>query len=493
LISSISYYSGKSGKGGKGGLKKRPTFDGCLEKCYADYINPVLKGASSGKKTKMIIYNLFPLLAGQFSDWEAHFKRASEMGFNWVFLNPIQKPGDSGSLYSISDYFSFNPLFINEKSRKGPEAQVKEMIRCAKKYGLKIMIDLVINHCAFDSDLTKKHPEWFQWKGKRIVHPFCMSGRKKVVWRDLAKFNINRTKDPEGMYKFFVKVIYFLIALGFKGFRCDAAYQLPGKLWSRLIKEIKKKHPDTLFLAETLGCTADQTRTTAKAGFDYIFNSSKWWDLKGHWLMEQYNLTREVSPSISFPESHDTTRLMKDVKGNINGLKQRYLFAALFSAGVMMPLGFEYGFCKRPHVVKTRPGDWEETDTDLMWFVKKINGIKEKHRIFNEEAPTEILPCSNPNLLMFWKGSSTTKDEALIVLNKDIKKVQHFHTESLKEFVLAGAPLTDVSAEYPVDFIPEPFSYGLNPGQGLVFVTGKERRTSSVGRRTSNPAADSTP
>ncbi|NOR06131.1 MAG: alpha-amylase, partial [Deltaproteobacteria bacterium] len=44
----------------------------------------------------MIIYNLFPLLAGKFTDWERHLLRASEMGFNWVFVNPIQRPGESG-------------------------------------------------------------------------------------------------------------------------------------------------------------------------------------------------------------------------------------------------------------------------------------------------------------------------------------------------------------------------------------------------------------
>jgi starch synthase (maltosyl-transferring) len=47
---------------------------------------------------KMIIYNLFPLLAGKFTQWAPHIKRAADMGFNWLFVNPIQKPGSSGSL-----------------------------------------------------------------------------------------------------------------------------------------------------------------------------------------------------------------------------------------------------------------------------------------------------------------------------------------------------------------------------------------------------------
>jgi starch synthase (maltosyl-transferring) len=114
---------------------------------------------------KMIIYNVFPLLAGPFTTWELHLKRAADMGFNWIFVNPIQLPGYSGSLYSIADYFSINPLLVDKDSEKEPEEQVKEMTAAARKLGLRVMIDLVINHCAFDSQLLKEHPEWLMWEG----------------------------------------------------------------------------------------------------------------------------------------------------------------------------------------------------------------------------------------------------------------------------------------------------------------------------------------
>jgi starch synthase (maltosyl-transferring) len=424
---------------------------------------------------KMIIYNLFPLLAGKFTEWEGHLKRASEMGFNWVFVNPIHRPGSSGSLYSIKDYFSLNPLLIDQDSEKTPLEQVKEVNTTAEKQDLKIMVDLVINHCAVDSDLIRKQPEWFQWeRDDRIANSFCDENGKKVVWRDLAKFDYKRTSDQEGLFKFFFEVVKFLIDLGFKGFRCDAAYQIPVSFWERLISDTKTQYPDVLFFAETLGCTADQTRKTASAGFDYIFNSSKWWDLHSYWLMEQYNLTREVVPSIGFPESHDTVRLCEELHGNINGLKQRYLFSALYSAGVMMPIGFEFCFRKKPHVVKTRPEDWEETDIDLSSFIKDVNRTKENYTIFQEEAPTEFLSGDNPNILVMWKASINTQEESLIILNKDIHNKQHFYADSLHKFIQAGGPLNDVSPEYRLEYIPEPFSYDLRPGQGIVLVTARE-------------------
>ncbi len=84
------------------------------------------------------------------------------------------------------------------------------------------------------------------------------------------------------------------------------------------------------------------------------------------------------------------------MNGNLYGIKQRYLFAALFSAGVMMPMGFEFGFRKPLHVVKTTPADWEKTDVDLISFVAKVNAIKKAHFVFREECPTTIFPVSEP-------------------------------------------------------------------------------------------------
>jgi starch synthase (maltosyl-transferring) len=431
------------------------------------------KGAKKGRE--MIIYNLFPLLAGKFTKWGSHLSRASEMGFTWIFVNPVQFPGSSGSIYSIKDYFSFNPLLIDSKSAASPQRQLQDAIKTTEELGLKMMVDLVINHCAFDSDLLRAHPGWFLRDAKgRVAHPFAREKGKKVVWKDLAQFDHRNAKDKEGIFRFFLSVVKFLAGLGFRGFRCDAAYQIPARLWERLIREAKKTYPDLLFFAETLGTTPDLTRKTAGAGFDYIFNSSKWWDFNSQWLMQQYDLTREIAPSISFPESHDTVRLCEELNGNMNALKQRYLFSALFSAGVMMPVGFEFGFRKRLHVVKTRSRDWEETGIDLTSYITEVNKIKAEHAVFQEDAPTEVLPHRNPDILLMWKASTHTQEESLLIINKDVNNKQTFYKDNLLKYLQARAPLVDISPEYPLDYIPEPFSYELQPGQGIVLITSRD-------------------
>lgn len=422
----------------------------------------------------MILYDLFPLLAGPFSRWERHFSRAAEMGFEWIFLNPIQKTGASRSLYSVADYFAVNPALLDSGATISPDEQVRQMIARARVAGLRVMIDLVINHCASDSALTREHPEWFVREGDgRIKHPSCQHNNETVVWRDLAQFDHRQTRDPEGLYRFCLRVVEHLANLGFEGFRCDAAYQIPADFWRRLMRDARARHPRLCFVAETLGCPAEQTRETARAGFDFVFNSSKWWNFKDGWLIEGYNLVRETAPSISFPESHDTARLAEEMNGNVNALKQRYLFSALFSSGVMIPAGFEYGMRKALHVVDTTPADWHENGIDLRTYIRQVNTLKQQHRVFREEGPTSFVACANANILLMRKASSRPGDEALLILNLDPWHHQEFYSDHLRHFLPAGARLRDVSPEYPLDQVNEPFHYALRPGQGIVLVAGQ--------------------
>ncbi len=421
------------------------------------------------------IYNLFPLLAGPFDAWEPHLERAAGMGFDWVFVNPIQRLGRSGSLYSIADYFAINPVLLQPRSRLDPDDQVRAMAETAEGQGLSLMIDLVINHCAEDSALVSTHPEWFVRERGRVAHPFCIEDNgNKVVWRDLAQFDhrraLQRPDAPDGLLAYCVRMVEHLVGLGFRGFRCDAAYQIPSELWRLLIERVRARHPETRFIAETLGCTPAQTRETAAAGFDAIFNSAKWWDFHGNWLLEQYELTRQIAPSISFPESHDTRRLFDEFEGNVDALRQHYLFTALFASGVMIPMGFEYGFRKRLDVVDTTPGDWEAPNADITDFITQVNAIKEQVPTLAGEGRIERLDHPDPAILVLRKHAINGPGEALLVLNKDPWTRQRFYVDDLRNLIQAPQPLRDLSPDWPMEQLPAPFEFWLGPGMARVLV-----------------------
>ena len=197
-----------------------------------------------------------------------------------------------------------------------------------------------------------------------------------TVWGDLAELEFWPPPDPDGLLKFFLGVISRYLDVGIRGFRCDAAYKVPGDFWAALIRQTRQMHPETCYVAETLGCRLPEIKQLRKAGFDLLYNSSKWWDFQAPWCLEQYRENRKIAPSISFPETHDTTRLIAEVSGNQAVVKQSYLFAAFFSAGLLMPMGFEYGLPEKLDVIRSHPGEWQEKQIDLTEFITQVNRMK---------------------------------------------------------------------------------------------------------------------
>ncbi|TVQ87432.1 MAG: alpha-amylase [Chromatiaceae bacterium] len=368
------------------------------------------------------IYNLFPTLAGSVADWERHLPAIAAMGFNWIFLNPFHEPGGSGSLYAIRDYYRLHPL-LQGASREPPPALLQRFTRAAEQAGLAVMMDLVINHTAQDSPLVTHNPDWYaRGADGRVCAPFAVDPNdpgRVTVWEDLAELDYRPRPARQAILAYWQDLIDHYLDLGFRGFRCDAAYKLPGEVWQTLIAAARRRVPDACFFAETLGAPMEQVAQLRPAGFDYFFNSAKWWDLRGEWLLEQYEQFRHLAPSVAFPESHDTERLAAASGGNAQESRFWYLLTACFSSGVMMPMGFEHGFRRPLHVVETRPEHWEEPSFDLTDFIAEVNRMKAACPVLNEEGPQRSLTAADDPLVGLLRSSTRSSERAAVLINAD--------------------------------------------------------------------------
>ncbi len=423
-----------------------------------------------------LIYNLFPPLVGPIPQWEKHLDRIAKMGFTWIFLNPIHTPGMSGSLYAVKDYFGLNPLFYPPKGRD-PEAALVHFLKAAARRNLKVMMDLVINHTAIDSPLVTEHPEWYAKDEQGdIKHPGAIDpadATRVTVWGDLAELEYWPPPDPEGLLHYWDAVLSKYLGLGFLGFRADAAYKIPGDFWERLIGEARALSPRVQFFAETLGCRLDECSQLASSGFDFLYNSSKWWDFQADWCLEQYNMFRHLAPSISFPESHDTDRLAAESGGAVEVARQRYLFAAFFSTGLMLPIGFEFGFKKHLNVVQTRPEDWEAPSYDLSNYIAGVNRMKKGCPVLLEEGPqVRANPAAEPVVLLL-KSREAHPGRVLAVINSTLED-QQVQLTDLK--ALLGKPMRawqDLTPDtIPLKLKPE-MAFTLAPARIRIFYNPK--------------------
>src|SRR5262245_43439758 len=310
-----------------------------------------------------IAYNLFPTLVGPVPEWPEHARRARRMGFDWIYVNPFSYPGFSGSLYAIKEHWRLNPALEPPASPGGIEALARA-VTAMREMGVEVMMDLVVNHASKDSPLVEQHPSWFRRDADGQVSSPSVADpedtRRLTVWGDLAEIDNAESPDRESLWRCWEESVDRAIDMGFTGFRCDAAYKVPAELWKRLSGRARARVPRAVFVAETLGCTLEEASSLNGAGFDYFYNSAKWWDLEAPWFLEQHEMFRAIAPSVSFPESHDTPRLAAESGGREAIQRQRYALAAVLAAGVQTTIGYEFGFRRPLDVVKTTPADWEE-------------------------------------------------------------------------------------------------------------------------------------
>src|SRR5260221_10759289 len=107
------------------------------------------------------IYNLFPPLVGSIERWSGHLGRIAAMGFDWVYVNPFHYPGFSGSLYATKDPYRLNDLFRPEGC-VDDDVPLRRFLEAASALGLRVMMDLVINHTSRDALLAAEHPDWYR-------------------------------------------------------------------------------------------------------------------------------------------------------------------------------------------------------------------------------------------------------------------------------------------------------------------------------------------
>ncbi len=373
------------------------------------------------------IYNLFPLLVGRVSDWARELPRIAGLGFDWIYLNPFHQTGGSKSLYAVADTDRIDGRLRDEDGTPDDE-QIRRFCAAARAAGIAVMTDLVINHTADNARLVQDRPDLFMREPDgTIMHPAAVDPDDpsiRTVWGDLAELDYHSPAARQALTEIFAAYVAKMQDLGVGGFRCDAAYKVPPEVWRGLIGAAKAKDPTCLFAAETLGCTFEEARATAGAGFDYLFNSFAWWDLKAPWALEQYERLRVLAPSIAFPENHDMPRLAAGIGGGKEAvaahLRTRYALAAFFSAGVLMPIGYEWGYRRALHVVDSTPGDREhDTGVDISDSVRAINALRAELPAANVEGAQARLSSRDAGfvaLVRYDTGHPASAQHAVIVL-----------------------------------------------------------------------------
>ncbi|UCF34196.1 MAG: alpha-galactosidase [Phycisphaerales bacterium] len=204
-------------------------------------IGELLRGEHFGTKARVsadwvrdaVIYEVYLRSfspGGDFKGLEKRLGELKQMGVTVIWLMPIHPVGEKkrkgalGSPYSVRDYYAVNPEF-------GSMEDFRSLLSAAHDHGLKIIIDFVANHTAWDCELIREHPDWY-------VHDDAGEIRSPVPeWSDVADLDYARPEVRQYMKEV---MLYWVRDVGIDGFRCDVAGMLPSDFWREVRRELDR-------------------------------------------------------------------------------------------------------------------------------------------------------------------------------------------------------------------------------------------------------------
>jgi len=171
---------------------------------------------------------------GTFAAAEAHLPRLKALGVDILWLMPIHpigevnRKGTLGSPYSVKDYFGVNPEF-------GTLEDLRSFVDAAHALDMKVILDWVANHSAWDHPRAGTDPDWYEtnWKGE-FQPPLWTD------WSDVIDFDFSNREMRAHMTE---ALVYWVREVGIDGYRADVAGFVPLDFWETARAELDKVKP----------------------------------------------------------------------------------------------------------------------------------------------------------------------------------------------------------------------------------------------------------
>ncbi len=179
---------------------------------------------------------------GTFAEVEADLPRIRELGVGVLWFMPIHPIGETnrkgplGSYYSIADYRGTNPEF-------GTEADFVRLVKAAQAMGMRVVMDWVGNHTAWDHPWTQSHPEYYAHDANgNFVPPYGFD------WTDVIQLDY----ENQALWDAAIgDMLYWVEVAGIDGYRCDYATGVPTAFWNEAARRLRAVKPDIYLLSES--------------------------------------------------------------------------------------------------------------------------------------------------------------------------------------------------------------------------------------------------
>ena len=380
-----------------------------------------------------------PGLHGTLKDVQKRLPYVAQMGFDVLYLPPIHpigrtfrkgknnateaNPDDVGSPWGIGSKEGGHKAIHPEL---GTLADFRRLVTAATEHGLEIAMDVAFQ-CSPDHPYVHEHPAWFRQRPDGTIQ-YAENPPKK--YQDIYPFDFE-TEDWRGLWQELKSIFDFWIEQGVRIFRVDNPHTKPFAFWEWCIGEIKREHPDVLFLSEAFTRPKIMYRL-AKLGFTQSYTYFAWRNTKQELTEYVTELTtsdvREFFRPNFWPNTPDILTEYLQFGGR-SAFMTRLVLAAMLSPnyGIYGP-PFEHCWS-----APREPGSEEYLDSEkyqihhhdlkrtdsLSEFIARVNQIRREFTVFQTNCPPQFHEVDNDEIICFSKMAPDGSQLMLVVVSLD--------------------------------------------------------------------------
>lgn len=362
-----------------------------------------------------VFYEIYPRAfsaSGDFNGITARLDELKDLGVTVLWLMPIHpigeklKKGTYGSPYAVRDFYAINPEY-------GTTNDFKRLVSEAHRRDLRVIIDLVANHTAWDNVMLKTPEYYKQDASGKVIPPVA-------EWTDVAGLNYANPKLREYMI---TMLKYWVKDMDLDGFRCDVAHMVPPDFWEQARAELEKVKPDVVMLAE-----ASKPELLVKAfDLDYawplhatlnkvLLEGAPVSDLRRSWeeSRRQFPLG---SMHLRISDNHDEARAV--ARFGLRGALAAQVFMMTLDGVPLLFNGMESGDATEsgdPALFEKLPVFWKPKERPpLRDIYRDLIKLRKQYAPFRSDRVTWLRNSNEADFITFMRHDN--KDEFVVVIN----------------------------------------------------------------------------
>ncbi|MGH7583604.1 MAG: alpha-1,4-glucan--maltose-1-phosphate maltosyltransferase [Gemmatimonadales bacterium] len=390
-------------------------------------------------------YELFPRSCaetpgghGTLQDCIRRLPYVADMGFDVLYLPPIHpigriyrkgrnntpdaEPGDVGSPWAIGAAEGGHTAVHPEL---GTIDDFDQLVAEAGKVGLEVALDIAFQATP-DHPWVKEHPEWFKHRADGSIQ-YAENPPKK--YQDIYPLNFE-SPDWKALWEALRDVVLFWADHGVRIFRIDNPHTKPFAFWEWMIAEVRRRHPDAVFLSEAF-TRPKVMRYLAKSGFSQSYTYFTWRntkvDLEAYFTELTRTPVREYLRPNLFVNTPDILHEYLQT-GHRPAFEIRLVLAATLGAsyGIYGP-AFEMiedravaGTEEYLDSEKYQLRHWDlNAPGGIRDFITRVNTIRRDNPALHVNESLQFFPVDNEAIIAYAKTSADGANTILTVVNLD--------------------------------------------------------------------------